>query len=163
MQHVSSLGGPRVLLPTEQIDLWIDTMDLTPNPDEGIYKIACSINNYCGVIAPWMTPLLIFGDDPTNIYYNPDYKDGLLFRWCGADSLDQLNSFAIQQANLNTWDEITEFTVVNSDMTLMDTCTKYDDLAPRIKIILNCGNYLIKSRYIDSEDVITIIHLFEHI
>jgi uncharacterized protein (DUF433 family) len=63
MQHVSSLGGPRVLLPTSDITRWIDELGDSSTPNRGLYGLACSIDGYCGVISPWGTPFLIFGDD----------------------------------------------------------------------------------------------------
>ncbi len=34
--------------------------------------------------------MLIFGDDPSDIFYFEDQYDGLLVRWVGAESLDRL-------------------------------------------------------------------------
>jgi hypothetical protein len=68
MQYLSGLGGPRVMIPTSDIGHWIDELGTSPTPDNGIYGLACSINDYCGIISPWGTPLLIFGDDPSDIF-----------------------------------------------------------------------------------------------
>ncbi|MEY2613438.1 MAG: hypothetical protein RL069_2250 [Planctomycetota bacterium] len=84
MQYVSSLGGPRVMIPTSDIGHWIDELGTSPTPDNGIYGLACSINDYGGIISPWGTPLLIFGDDPSDILYFAVEYVGLIVRWfCG--------------------------------------------------------------------------------
>ena len=95
MEFVSSKGGPRVLLPTAEVSRWIVELGDAPNPDEGVYGCACSVEDYCGVIEPWGVKFLVFGDDPADIYYKPDEADGMFFRWIGADSIEQLTSFAI--------------------------------------------------------------------
>ncbi|MBL8820348.1 MAG: hypothetical protein JNL58_30270 [Planctomyces sp.] len=121
MQYVSSLGGPRVLLPTSDIGRWIDELGTSPKPSSGLFGLACSINRYCGIISPWGTPLLIFGDDPSDIFYFEDEYDGLLVRWVGADSLERLAAFAIAEANTDSCDEMMEIEIVNEAMTIMDT------------------------------------------
>ena len=163
MQNVSSFGGPRVLLPTSDVKRWMDELGDAPTPDEGLYGLACSIDAYCGVIAPWETPLLIFGDDPADIYFKPDEFDGLFFRWVGADSLEQLTAFAIVEAHGDEWDETVEFTVVTPDMTLMDTCALADDGEPRIRLNLRIGTYEINSRFAESDEVMAIIHRLTYV
>lgn len=162
MQHVSSLGGPRVLLPTSDINRWIAELGDCA-PDNALYRLACCVNDYCGVIAPWETPLLIFGDDPADIYFQPAEFDGLFFRWVAANSLDELTSFAIAQARTSFWDQCTSFHVDDQDMTLMDTCSFDGDVAPRIRLQLRPGAYAINSRYAESSKVRTIIHRLEYI
>jgi len=161
MQQVSSFGGPRVLLPTSEVPRWIDEIGIAPTPEAGLYGIACSIDGYCEVIAPWDSPLLIFGDGPDDIFFTPDEFDGLFFRWCGADSLEQLAAFAIAESRSDAWDETVEFRVVDSDMTLMDACTFEGDARPRIQLNLRTGAYLVKSRCAENTDVSTVIHRFE--
>ena len=163
MQHVSSLGGPRVMLPTSDVGRWIDELGASPTPENGLYGLARSINEYCGVIAPWGTPLLIFGDDPSDIFYIEDQYDGLLVRWVGAESLDRLVAFAIAEASTDSWDETKEIVVVDSEITIMDTCTQHHDDAPRIHLSMQIGAYKLYSRYAESSDVMTIIHRLEFV
>ena len=56
MQHVSSLGGPRVLLPTQDVPRWIGERGNEPTPGAGLYALACSVADYCGIGMP---PFLI--------------------------------------------------------------------------------------------------------
>jgi hypothetical protein len=163
MQYVSSLGGPRVMLPTSDVGRWNDELGESPTPDDGLYRIACSIDRYCGVISPWDTPLLIFGDDPSDIYFLPEQHDGLFFRWIGADSIEQLAAFAIDTANGDSWDEMTPFTIVDPHMTLMDACAFADDSVPRIHMKLRIGSYTIRSRYAETPDVIAVVHRLEYV
>ncbi len=163
MQHVSSLGGPRVMLPSSDIGRWIDNCGQSPSPGTGLYGLACSIAAYCGVIRPWGTELIIFGDDPCDIFYIPDHYDGLFVRWVGADSLEHLVSFAVAEAATDTWDEQLEFKVAESDMTIMDTCTYLNDQAPRIRLSMRLGTYRICSRYAESTDVMAIIHRLDYL
>lgn len=163
MQYVSSLGGPRVFLPTSDIGRWIDELGTSPTPDSGLYGLACSINDYCGVISPWGTPLFIFGDDPSDIFYFANEYDGLLVRWGAADSLEHLAAFAIAEANTDSWDEKMEIEIVNEAMTIMDTCTFHDDDAPRIHLSMQIGTYKLYSRYAKSRDAMAIIHRLEYL
>ena len=163
MQYVSSLGGPRVFLPTSDIGRWIDELGTSPTPDSGLYGLACSINEYCGIISPWGTPLLIFGDDPSDIFYFADEYDGLLVRWVAADSLENLAAFAIAEANTDSWDEKMDIEIVNEAMTIMDTCTFHDDDAPRIQLAMRIGTYRLCSRYAQSSEVTAIMHRLEYI
>ena len=163
MQYVSSLGGPRVMLPTSEIGLWVDKLGASPTPDDGLYGLACSVNEYCGVISPWGTPLLIFGDQPSDIFYIPDQYDGLLVRWVGADSIERLSAFAIAEASTDAWDETNEIEIVDKEMTIMDTCTYHDDDAPRIQLAMRIGTYRLCSRFAQSSDVMAIIHRLEYI
>lgn len=151
------------MLPTSEIELWIESLGASPTPDVGLYGLACSINEYCGTIAPWGTPLLIFGDDPSDIFYFPDQYDGLLVRWVGADSLERLAAFALAEANTDSWDEKMEIEIVNEAMTIMDTCTFHDDDAPRIHLSMKIGTYKLYSRYVESTFVKAIIHRLEYL
>jgi hypothetical protein len=150
------------MLPTSEVGRWIENFDHSASQDDGLYGIACSINDYCGVISPWGTQLVIFGDDPSDIIYFPKHYDGLLVRWVGADSLDRLREFAVAEADTDSWDEITEFTIIEKDMTIMDTCTYNEDKAPRIHLTMRIGTYTIYSRYVNSSDVMAIIHRLEY-
>jgi len=163
MQYVSSLGGPRVMLPTSHIGHWIVELGTSPSPDNGLYGLACSINEYCGIISPWGTPLLIFGDDPSDIFYLADEYDGLLVRWVGAESLEHLAAFAIAEANTDSWDEEIEIEIVDEAMTIMDTCTFHDDRAPRIHLAMRIGMYKLYSRYAESSETMAIIHRLEYV
>jgi hypothetical protein len=161
MQYVSSLGGPRVMLPTSDIGHWIDELGTSPTPDNGIYGLACSINDYGGIISPWGTPLLIFGDDPSDIFYLADEYVGLLVRWVGAESFERLAAFAIAEASTDSWDEQIEIEIVDEAMTIMDTYTFHDDPAPRIHRAMQIGMYKLYSRYAESSDAMAIIHRLE--
>ncbi len=157
MQHVSSLGGPRVLLPTQDVERWINELGNEPTPDDGLYGLACSVSDYCGIIRPWDTPILIFGDDPTDIYWSPKTDGGLLIRWVGADSLEQLTAFAESVADAGNWTERIEWDAQFTNYTLMDTCTSVGDNAPRIAMTIPAGKYVIESQYAESDDVLTIV------
>lgn len=163
IQHVSSLGGPRVMLPTSDIHRWIDGFGDLASPDATLYDLACSIDDYCGVVSPWGTQLVIFGNDPSDIFYFPNHHDGLLVRWVGADSLSHLRDFAIGEADTDSWDERLEFTIVDEDMTLMDTCGSHGDKAPRIRLAMRTGKYTICSRYAENLHAMAIIHRLEYV
>jgi len=162
MQHVSSLGGPRVLLPTRDVPRWISELGNEPRLDAGLYALACSVNDYCGIIRPWDTPIIVFGDDPADIYWSPDKDGGLLVRWVGAESLEQLMAFAKAVSETDIWTEQIEWDAQSADYTLMDTCTFVGDTAPRIAITLPAGKYTIKSRYAKSDNVLTIVQRLEY-
>lgn len=163
IQRVTSYGGPRVLLPRNLVDKWISELDEIPEPDSGLYGLACSVPGYCGVMQYWGTHLLIFGEDPSDIYFLPDKYDGLFFRWVGADSIEQLTEFAIAQADCDKWDDSTQIRISDPKLTVMDTCTFEGDASPRIEFSLKCGEYRIHSRYVESTDVITILHRLEFV
>ncbi|MFO1096328.1 MAG: Imm21 family immunity protein [Planctomycetaceae bacterium] len=157
MQHVTSFGGPRILLPTQDVERWIDEMGDEPTPDEGLYGLACSVDAYCGIIEPWDSPLLIFGDDPCDMFWSPHQEGGLFIRWIGADTLEQLTAFANSVADAGDWAERTEWDAQFGNYTLMDTCACPGDGQPRIEIALRAGEYVIESQYAESDDVMTIV------
>ena len=158
MQHVSSLGGPRVLLPTQDVERWINQLG-DANPSDGLYGLACSVHGYCGIIRPWETPILVFGDLPSDIYWSPrEQRGGLFIRWVGADSLEQLTKFAIGVADEGRWTERIEWDAQFTNYTLMDTCTFAGDHAAKIAIELPVGKYVVESQYAESNDVMTIVH-----
>lgn len=161
MQHVSSLGGPRVMLPRNEVQRWLNELGESPRTDEGLYGMACSVMDYCGIISPWQTPLLIFGDDPADLYYRQDIFDGLLFRWVAANSLNELTEFAIAQATEESWDEVIEFKTHAEDYTLMDACAFSEEASPRVQMRLRPGIYRIESRYAETPELSTIIHRFQ--
>ena len=163
MQYVSSLGGPFIMLPTSDVDRWVRELGEYPTPQSGPYGLACSIENYCGVIAPWETPILVFGDDPADLYFTASHFDGLFFRWIGADSLPQLLDFAVQQAQAETWDETAEFHVTQTDLTVIDAGAPTRDESTQIRLQLRAGAYTVQSRYAQSEDVMTIVHRLNHV
>jgi hypothetical protein len=163
MQHVSSRGGPRILLPTGDVERWIDELGEEPTPGVGLYGLACSINDYCGIIRPWDTPLLIFGDDPSNIYWLPNEDGGLFVRWVGADSLDQLTAFASSVADAGNWTEHIEWDAQFINYTLMDTCTFIGDDAPRIAMTIAAGKYVVESQYAEAEAVMAIVQNLRHV
>jgi len=141
----------------------MDELGESPTPDDGLYKLACSIDQYCGVISPWDTPLLIFGDDPADIYFLPDQYDGLFFRWIGANSIEQLTAFAVETASGDPWDETTSFEIEYPEMTLMDTCTFVGESAPRIDMTLQTGAYTVRSRYADTANIMAVVHRFDRV
>ena len=156
-QHASSLGGPRVLLPSEEVELWIKQLGDNPTPDEGLYGLACSINDYCGIIRPWNTSLLVFGDDPSDIYWSPENDGGLLIRWVAASTLEELTAFAKSVAARGDWMEYIEWHAQSTNYTLMDTCSYVDDNAARIDLVLSPGKYVIESQFAEAGDVATIV------
>ncbi len=162
MQHVSSLGGPRVLLPTRDVPRWISELGNEPTPDAGLYALACSIDDYCGLIRPWDTPIIVFGDDPSDIYWSPDKDGGLFVRWVGAESLEQLLTVAKAVSETDNWTEQIEWDAQSADYTLMDTCSFIGDNAARIAMTLSAGTYIIKSQYAESDSVMTIVQRLEY-
>ena len=162
MQHVSSLGGPRVLLPTQDVPRWIGELGNKPTPNAGLYALACSVSAYCAIIRPWGTPIIVFGDDPSDIYWLPDKDGGLLVRWVGAESLEQLMTFAKAVSETDNWTDQIEWDAQSADYTLMDTCTFVGDTAPKIAIPLTAGRYIIKSQYAESDSVMTIVQRLEY-
>ena len=162
MQHVSSLGGPRVLLPTQDVPRWIGELGNEPTPDEGLYALACSVDDYCGIIQPWGTPIIVFGDAPSEMYWSPDKDGGLFVRWVGAGSLEPLIAFAKAVSEMDNWAERIEWDAQATDYTLMDTCTFVGDTAPRVAITLPSGRYIIKSKYAASDSVMAIVQRLEY-
>ena len=160
MQRVISLGGPLVLLPSSDVARWIYEFGDSPTPDSGLYKMACSVERYCGIITPWDTPLIIFGDEPADTYYTQQMGFHLFFRWIGAESIEQLSEFALNVARTDKWDETMTIDITTPAMTLMDTCS--NDLSPRINVSLQPGPYTMQSCYSTTSGVMAIVHKLEN-
>jgi hypothetical protein len=144
------------------VDRWITELGNEPTLDAGLYRLACSVNDYCGIIRPWGAPIIVFGDLPSDIYWLPDQDGGLFIRWVGAESLEQLIAFAKAISKTNNWTEQIEWDAQSADYTLMDTCTFVGDTAPRIEINLPAGKYMIRSQYAESDNVTTIVQRLEY-
>ncbi len=139
MHRATSLGGPHVLLPTRHVERWIRELGNAPRPTSGLYGIVCEVAGLLGVVNPWEEPILVFGDEPTDIFFAADIHDGLFFRWVGADSLESLQPFAIHQSQSDVWEETLQWKVDDSDMTLMDSCIPSLDHAETIRVWLRTG------------------------
>ena len=135
------------MLPTSKMGKWIEFIGDKPDSEAGLYGLACSIERYCGVVSPWGIPFLVFGDDPSDMYWIPKGETGMFVRWVGADSLEQLVQFAKQIRDSNEWDEETQCAVTDIDLTVIDTCATNENREARIKLKLPIGNYIILSRY----------------
>ncbi|MFG0334159.1 MAG: Imm21 family immunity protein [Maioricimonas sp. JB049] len=157
MRSVSSLGGPCVLLPREDVDRWMTELGDAPAKDHGLYGMACTVDGWCGIIRPWETPLLIFGDEPADIYWLPRGEGGLFIRWLAANSLAQLTTFAESVAAAGNWTERLEWDAVTGDYVLMDTCAAPGDPSARIEIPLTPGKYVVESQYAESGEVMTVV------
>lgn len=149
------------MLPTSSIGRWIEELGDSPSHETGLYALACSIDHYCGTISPWGTPLLVFGDDPADIYYIPFGKDALFFRWIAANSLEQLSDFACDVVDEDRWEEKLPFQINDSKMTVIDACNSTVDSSPHINLNLQAGSYTMLSRYAESPDVMTAVHYFK--
>lgn len=158
LQHVSSYGGPRVLLPTSQVARWIDSLDDHPTPDAGLYGLACSVDSYCGVISPWGIPFLIFGDEPSDIFWVPEGDSGFFVRALAADSIEQLINFARQIREDAGWDERTMWTATESDLSVIDTCANGAPDEATIQLTIPTGRYEVLTKYVLSDRVETIVH-----
>ncbi len=163
MQRATSLGGPHVLLPTRHVERWIRELGNAPRPANGLYGIVCDVTGLLGVVNPWEQPILVFGDEPTDIFFAPDIHDGLFFRWVGADSLASLQEFAISQSQKVEWEETLQWIVYDSDMTLMDSCIPSLEHAETIRLQLRTGTYTMRSRYASNGATMTILHRLDYL
>jgi Immunity protein 21 len=163
MQYVSTFGGPQVLLPSCDINRWIDELGAeTPRPDSGLYGLACSVTDYCGVISPWGKPILVFGDIPADIYWFPNIGDGLFARWIAGGSHDDFIDFVTREALRDDWTESTDWTIVDGNLTLIDSCTFRGDERFRQELELTAGRVTISSRYAADDANICVLHRIEN-
>jgi hypothetical protein len=159
MECISTLGGPQVLLPTRDVDRWIDQLgDEKPVPDSGLYGLACTVNDYCGIISPWGTPLLVFGDILGDIYWFPQLGDGLFARWIAAETHDDFVDFVSRELHTDDWPHSTQWLIGDSDLTLMDTCTFPGDDRFRLRLDLNPGTATVYSRYASDDANMCVLH-----
>lgn len=151
LQEAESDGGPYVMLPSGEVERWMEAIGDEPDPDTGLYGIACAVTDYFGLIEPWGTPVGIFGDDPGPLYYEPLEVGGLFFRWIGADSEEQLREFAHSIAKGEGWQERTEWQASQTNYTVMDSCAFAGDDKSRIFLELQPGRYVVESQYAEQE------------
>ncbi len=163
MRAVSTFGGPQVLLPTSDIDRWIDELgDDTPTPDTGLYGLTCSDTEYCGVISPWGKPILVFGDIPADIHWFPHLHDGVFARWIAGDGYDSFADFVAQESDKGDWPDSVQLSVIDANMTLMDSCTYPADDRFRLRLALPIGTHTIHSRYVANDANIAVLHRIEN-
>ena len=146
------------MVPNEDISQWIDLLGNEPTSEHGLYGLACSVEDYCAVIKPWGKPVLVFGDDPADMYWMPEQHGGVLFRYLAADSFSQLSHFVSGECLRGNWQEILDWEATVDQFTIMDASTYRGDDAPRISLNLKPGLYRVESKYAENDSVMTIIH-----
>jgi len=109
--------------------------------------LACSIDEYCGVISPWGTPWPVFGVIPADIYWLPQLGERLFARWIAAETHDTFVDFVSREFCADDWPHSTQWLIGEPDLTLMDSCSFRGDDRFRLRLDLIPGVATVYSRY----------------
>lgn len=159
MEAATSFGGPFVLLPKRLADEWSKAIGDNPEPDSGLYGEVCGSENFMHLISFEGSVVIRIAEEPSDLFWLPTDRGGFILQWVGADSLDDLLAFGQKVAAANEWQETLDFTIVDLELRLMDSCGFDGDDQPKIDISIDPGEYQITATY--AEDDHTMATVFE--
>ena len=148
---VSSLGGPRVLIPSDSIGRW-------RGADGSHYDSACSVEDWTGVIIPWGEPLVVLGVEPNDIYVMQRPNGALFIEWVAADNLGQLVELAIETEQQQSVEESREIGLGQRQYSLIDAVLPGNDPGLVANIAVEPGRYLLSTAIGKSSRTSTVIH-----
>lgn len=93
LKWISSYGGPYILATKSSSLAWLALQGNSTNTNVGLndYERACQIKDYAGVITGIPHEIVVIADLPNEItWIGKSPVDGLLVKWIGADSDDQV-------------------------------------------------------------------------
>ena len=158
METATSFGGPFILLPKCLADEWSEAMGDSPEPDSGLYGEVCRSGDFMHLIPFHGVTVVRIAELPSDLFWIPADRGGLIVQWVGADSLDDLVAFGRKVAAENEWQESLQFTVADQQIRIMDSCGFDGDGQPKIDIAIDPGVYQINAAY--AEDDCTMATVF---
>ena len=99
-------------------------------------------------------------EEPSDLFWIPAERGGLLLQWGGAETLEELVAFGQKVAEANNWQETLDFTIANAELRIMDSCGFDGDNQPKIDFMIDPGEYQIRATYAEDDDaMVTVFQL----
>jgi hypothetical protein len=157
MKTATSFGGPFILLPKKLAGEWSKALGDSPEPDSGLYGEVCRSEDFMHLISFQGVTLVRIAEVPSDLFWIPTDQGGLIVQWVGADSIDDLVAFGQKIAASNEWQERLEFTVLDREIRIMDSCGFDGDGQPKIDISIDPGVYQIVAAYAEDDDTMATV------
>lgn len=151
METATSFGGPFVLLPKRLAGEWSKAIGDNPEPESGLYGEVCDSQDFMHLISFEGVTVVRIAEDPSDLFWIPTDRGGLVLQWVGADSLDDLIAFGEKVVATNEWQETLEFTIADSELRIMDSCGFDGDDQPKIDFSIDPGKYQISATYAEDD------------
>jgi len=157
METAKSLGGQFVLLPSRLAGEWSKAIGDNPEPDSGLYGEVCESKDFMHLISFQGVSVVRIADEPSDLFWIPTDRGGLVLQWVGADSLDDLVAFGEKIAAADEWQETLDFTITDPELRIMDSCGFDGDDQPKIAILVEPGEYQIAATYAEDENTMATV------
>jgi hypothetical protein len=158
METATSFGGPFILIPKRLAGEWSKAIGDSPDPDYGLYGEVCQGEELMHLISFHGVTVVRIAVEPSDLFWVPADQGGLIVQWVGADSLDDLVAFGQKVAASNEWQEMIEFTVLDPDVFIMDSCGFDGDGQPKIDVSVVPGEYEISAKYAEDEKTMASVY-----
>ena len=153
MLWISSDGGPLVILPENRLLIWRGAAETGAD-----YELACSVNDYAGLVEWKGCNALVLGDEPfqTTTRYSPQGVD--LIRWMYAPDEETL----LRALDTTDWGppaEELEWHVDDADQVMIDSACEGQLSVERVKIRLPQGRQRVSTYVVKpSPEVAAVVH-----
>lgn len=170
---IDTAGGVHLLIPIEELHSWrgIDGWIDGGTEDDSDYARACRIGSWVGLIGCGNSEALVFSGDVGPVAWLPDsnLQDGSFLQWLGADSDEQILTFANSQSALDCLNEpgaeSLEFATGRSGtlrlMSAADGIGQFQN--PYRDINLRPGKYSVRCGYHSSQDLMLVVRRFQRL
>ncbi len=153
MQWISSSGGPLVLMPRAAMSEWKGALG-----DGSDYDLACSVEDYAGIIRWKSIDVLVLGDEPLQTAAQVTADQLILVRWMYAPDEESI----LECLDPDKWGapvETLRWAVQEADCVLFDAGVEGASVQDKIEISMDTGAYRIATHVVKSlPDVGAVIH-----
>ena len=157
METATSIGGPFILLPKKLADDWSKAIGDNPEPDSGLYGEVCVSEGFMHLISFQGMTAVRIAEEPSDLFWIPTDRGGLILQWVGADSLDDLVAFGQKVAATSDWQETLAFTIFDPEQRIMDSCGFRGDDQLKIDLSIAPGEYQISATYAEDENTMATV------
>lgn len=135
MYWISSSGGPLVILPREQLSIWLGSAGGGSD-----YNLACSVNDYAGVVKWRNQDVLVLGDEPLQTAMSVTSRGVVFIRWMYAPD----EASIIKCMDPDEWGapaEEVEWVIKSAEHVLFDSAARGSLVQDWIDVPLRAGRY----------------------
>jgi hypothetical protein len=161
MKWISSAGGPLVLVPTSVLYYWNES-----SPQNGCatdYDVACSVDDYIGVVLWRQVHVLVLDDEPHQTAFWRDSQGVLFVRWMYApDEASVTEHLKGIRSRLLDPVEVVDFQVNEQEHVLLDAAAKGSHPNELLRVRIDPGNYRVTT-HLDkpTKQLGLLIHVFK--
>lgn len=153
MYWISSGGGPLVVLPKKELRAWRGAAH-----GGGDYELACSVDDYAGVVDWGGQNVLVLGDEPHQTAVKVTHQGVVLIRWM--HSPDEASILkCLKSKEWGAPAEELEWVLRDAEHVLVDSAIDGNVVQDRIDVPLRAGKHKVSTYVVKpSPDVGAVIH-----